>query len=57
MEDDSAVRRTAQSSPPCPFIHSTCSASSIRVATAGVLYVWSLRELSTAVVSEKNSGM
>jgi len=26
------------------------------VATAGVLYVWSLSELSSAVVSDRNSG-
>ena len=50
------MRRTAQSRPPWPLIHSSCSASRKRVASAGVLYVWFLRELSIAVGSEKNSG-
>src|ERR1041384_2689151 len=34
-----------------------CWFSRKRVARAGVLYVWFLRELSIAVGSEKNSGM
>jgi hypothetical protein len=40
-----------------PFIHSIWSASRISVASAGVLYVWSLSELSSAVVSDRNSGI
>lgn len=50
------MRRTAQSRPPWPLIHSSCWFSRKRVASAGVLYVWFLRELSIAVGSEKNSG-
>jgi hypothetical protein len=38
------------------LIHSSCSFRRNRVARAGVLYVWFLRELSIAVGSEKNSG-
>jgi hypothetical protein len=55
--DDAPVRRTHQSKPPCSSIHSTWSARSRSVATAGVLYVWSLRELSSAVASDRNSGI
>ena len=51
------VRETAQSSPPLPFIQSSCSASSHSVATAGVLYVWSLPELSTAVARSSDGGI
>ncbi len=36
-EDESAVRPTAQSRPPWASIQSSCSASSSRVATDGVL--------------------
>src|ERR671933_892691 len=56
-DDESAVRPVAQASPPCPFSHSTWFASMARVATAGVLYVWSLRELSIAVVRSRKSGI
>ena len=51
------MRPAAQSRPPWPLIHSSCSLSRNSVASAGVLYVWFLRELSIAVGSEKNSGM
>ena len=51
------MRCTHQSSPPRSSIHSTWSASSSSVATAGVLYVWSLREFSSAVAIERNSGI
>src|ERR1700745_3782273 len=56
-EDESAVRAMAQASPPWPSIHSTCSASSSRVATDGVLEVCSLAELSMASESERKPGM
>jgi hypothetical protein len=51
------VRETHQSSPPLASIHSIWSASMSSVATAGVLYVWSLREFSSAVVIDRNSGI
>ena len=53
---DVAVRSAHHARPPFASIQSTCSASSTRVAIAGVLSVWSARELCTAVVSERNSG-
>src|SRR4051812_20044569 len=56
VREEVAVRRTAQSRPPCPLIHSSWSLSRKRVASPGVLYVWFFSELSIAVGSEKNSG-
>src|SRR6478609_156199 len=56
IEEDSAVRATAQSRPPWPFSHSSWSASRKRVVMAGVLYVWSFEELSIAVGRSKNGG-
>ena len=53
----SAVRATAQSSPPLALIHSIWSTSSQSVATAGVLYVWSLVELSSAVARSSDGGI
>ena len=54
--EESAVRLTAQSSPPFANSQSSCSASNTSVAIAGVLYVWFLRLLSTAIGSERKSG-
>ena len=39
------------------MIQSICSASSKSVATAGVLYVWSLGELSIAVARSRDGGI
>src|SRR6516225_6557204 len=55
-EDESAVRPAAQSRPPSRSIHSTCSAISSRVATAGVLLVWNLAELLMAAGSDSEPG-
>src|SRR4051812_33418327 len=49
-------RSTHHSSPPEESIHSIWSTSSRRVAIAGVLYVWSLPEFSSATDSERNAG-
>src|ERR1700712_4758528 len=54
--DESAVRLTAQSRPPLPLSQSSCSAISINVPIAGVLYVWFLRLLSMAIGSDRKSG-
>ena len=51
------VRATAQSRPPLDRSQSSWSASSHSVATAGVLYVWSLAELSTAVARSSDGGI
>ena len=56
-EDESAVRAVAQSRPPLLFSHSIWLAKSSRVASAGVLYVWSLELLSTAMGSDRKSGV
>ena len=45
-----------QSRPPFSSIQSIWSAISHSVAIAGVLYVWSLSEFSSAVGSDRNSG-
>lgn len=55
--EESFVRAVDQLRPPWPLIHSSCWFSRKRVARAGVLYVWFLRELSIAVGRLKNSGM
>ena len=54
--DESVVRSTAKVSPPLPSSQSSCSASRNSVATAGVLYVWSLRELPTAIDEVEKGG-
>src|SRR4030095_8831811 len=54
--DESAVRLTAQSSPPLPSNQSICSASRISVPTAGGVYVWFLVLFSTAISTDKKSG-
>ncbi len=51
------MRATIPSSPPLASIHSIWSASRNRVASAGVLYVWSLTEFSSAIFSDRNSGI
>ena len=51
------MRSTQNFMPPPVSIQSTWSASRIRVARAGVLYVWFRRELVTAVVSDSDSGI
>ncbi len=51
------VRATHHSSPPLPSIQRIWSASRNSVATAGVLYVWSFSEFSSAVASERNAGI
>ena len=53
---ESAQRPVVHSRPPLPSIQSSCSASRNSVAMAGVLYVWSLSEFSSAVGSDRNSG-
>ncbi len=50
------MRAVVHARPPLASIQSICSASRNSVATDGVLYVWSLSELSSAVVSDRNSG-
>src|SRR5829696_10104517 len=55
--EESVVRATAQSSPPRWLTQSIWSAISHSVATAGVLYVWSLPELSTAVARSSDAGI
>src|SRR5699024_11460883 len=57
VDEDWVVRLTMPSSPPLLFIHLTWSASMSKDATAGVLYVWFLLELSTAVCSSINDWM
>src|SRR5690242_10583448 len=54
--EESLVRAVDHARPPWPLIHSSCWFSRKRVARAGVLYVWFLRELSIAVGRLKNSG-
>ena len=51
------MRLVAQSRPPCSSSQSIWSANRNRVATAGVLSVWSLVELSSAVAMDRNSGI
>jgi len=51
------VRATQPVSPPSPFSSRSARPAGSAWATEGVLYVWSLLELSTAVVSERNSGI
>src|SRR3954447_13138246 len=53
--EESFVRAVDHASPPWPLIHSSCSLRRKRVARAGVLYVWFLRELSTVRVSPRMS--
>ena len=57
MPELSAVRAPAQVSPPEEFIHCSWLSSMTSVPIAGVLSVWSSRELSIAAVSERNGGM
>jgi hypothetical protein len=54
---ESVVRSTAQRSPPRALIQSVCSAIRNSVAMDGVLYVWSLPELSIAVARSRNAGI
>ena len=54
--EDSRVRATHPSSPPPSSIQRIWSASRNRVATAGVLYVWSLSEFSSAVSERQERG-
>src|SRR5690242_14757217 len=56
IDEDSLVRETHQSRPPRLFIHSTWSASRNSVASAGVLYVWSSRLLSSAMPKSYDAG-
>src|SRR6516225_1357938 len=56
-DDESAVRAVVQARPPWASIHATCSASSSKVATDGVLEVWFLAELSMARGSDRKPGM
>ena len=49
-------RPAENSSPPFSLIQLTCSVARNSVARAGVLYVWSLRELSSAIPRSKNAG-
>ena len=51
------MRATAPDSPPREFSHRIWSASRNSVATAGVLYVWSLEELSTAIDRSRKPGI
>src|SRR3712207_3728718 len=55
--DDSVVRATAPDSPPRDSSQRIWSASRNSVATAGVLYVWSLDELSTAIDRSRKPGI
>ena len=55
-EDDSAVRAVHQSSPPWARNQSSCSAKRCSVTSAGVLYVWFLPELSTAMDRSRDAG-
>src|SRR5829696_1835778 len=54
---DLSQREAAHSSPPLLLIHSTCCAARKTVARAGVLYVWSRRELSRAVLRSSDVGI
>src|SRR4029077_19117348 len=54
--DEARLRETPNSSPPPSSSQSIWSASRKSVASAGVLYVWSLREFSSAVASERKAG-
>ena len=56
-EEDSAVRALAQDRPPLSRIHASWSSSSSRVLSAGVFSVWFSRELSTAFLRLRKSGM
>ncbi len=51
------MRAAAHCSPPCSLSQRTCSSSITRPARAGVLYVWCLREFSTAVARDRTSGI
>src|SRR5690349_18888735 len=53
---ESADRLVVQARPPFSSIQSIWSAIRKSVAMAGVLYVWSLSEFSSAVGSDRNSG-
>jgi hypothetical protein len=54
---DRSQRDAAHSRPPFWLIQSTCCTARKIVASAGVLYVCSLREFSMAVCRLRNSGM
>ena len=56
-DEDSCVRAPAHDRPPLSRIQPSCSSRSRRVASAGVLSVCCSRELSTAFLRLRNSGM
>src|SRR6478735_9871331 len=57
IDDDSAVRLTHHFRPPFALNQSICSAIRKIVASAGVLYVWSRREFSIAVMRSYEAGI